>query len=83
MADEDGRPMTPSLVDAKNVVVRDFSVIQPQFWFVNPGVSNITDFLLLATRRIHGTDESSDLPAERVSGHRERFLPSSSCSSHF
>ena len=46
MADEDGRPMTPSLVDAKNVVVRDFSVIQPQFWFVNPGFPKIADFLL-------------------------------------
>ena len=28
------RPMTLSLVDAKNVIVKDFSVIQPQFWYV-------------------------------------------------
>ncbi|CAD6587360.1 MAG: hypothetical protein TREMPRED_004728 [Tremellales sp. Tagirdzhanova-0007] len=27
-----GRPMTLSLVEAKNVIVKDFSVIQPQFW---------------------------------------------------
>ena len=31
---EDRRPMTLSLVEAKNVIVKDFSVIQPQFWYV-------------------------------------------------
>ena len=30
----DDRPMCLSLVDANNVVVKDFSVIQPQFWYV-------------------------------------------------